>query len=535
MLIDLNHADTNFTVSTDVCVVGGGAAGISLTRQLVRDGHQVCLLESGGMDFEANTQSLYAGTNIGMPYYDLIDARLRFLGGTTNIWGGRCTPLDPIDFAQRSWVAHSGWPISMDTLRPHYHAAHEALGLGEYRYDKSLWEQLGEAPPFSSEYISTRFWRFDTTKERFNASRCQDLFNNDNVTVVIHANVVQLQANPGASALEHIVTSTLDGRRFNFRARFYILATGGIENARLLLASNNVESEGIGNRHDLVGRYFMEHQHGRAGRIKTDAPYRLWSLFRKRKLRNSPPIAPTIVASSALQERDGLLNSAFTFKLQRPPEHGLLLNDRIYRALKHQLPPDRVRRRMWHVYRDVRGLIQRHIKPLIEPLRARANTRKLYLMVRAEQAPNPDSRVQLSKEVDALGMPKVNLDWRLSSQDKDTVAGVCKQLDVEFQHLGKGRIEPSQWLADPAPEWPVDPTVSKHPIGGYHHMGTTRMSDSPSQGVVDANCRVHDYANLYIAGSSVFPTGGWANPTLTILALTDRLAEHLNEKLATVS
>ncbi len=188
--------------------------------------------------------------------------------------------------------------------------------------------------------------------------------------------------------------------------------------------------------------------------------------------------------------------------------------------------------RMWHVYRDVRGLIQRHIKPLIEPLRARTNTRKLYLMVRAEQAPNPDSRVQLSKEVDALGMPMVNLDWRLSNQDKDTVASVCKQLDEEFQCLGKGRIEPSQWLADPAPEWPVDPTVSKHPIGGYHHMGTTRMSDSPRQGVVDANCRIHNYANLYIAGSSVFPTGGWANPTLTILALTNRLAEHLNEKLA---
>jgi choline dehydrogenase-like flavoprotein len=155
--------------------------------------------------------------------------------------------------------------------------------------------------------------------------------------------------------------------------------------------------------------------------------------------------------------------------------------------------------------------------------------------VRAEQAPNPDSRVQLSNEVDALGMLKVNLDWRLSSQDKETVAGVCKQLDVEFQRLGKGRIKPSQWLADPAPEWPVDPTVSKHPIGGYHHMGTTRMSDSPSQGVVDANCRIHDYANLYIAGSSVFPTGGWANPTLTILALTNRLAEHLNEKLASVN
>jgi choline dehydrogenase-like flavoprotein len=221
-----------------------------------------------------------------------------------------------------------------------------------------------------------------------------------------------------------------------------------------------------------------------------------------------------------------------TFKLQRDPALGLMFNDRIYRSLKHQLPPDRTRRRLWHTYRDVRGALQRSIKPLIERARSRTGLRGLYLMVRAEQAPNPDSRVILSGDRDALGVPKAALHWQLSRQDKETVSVLAETLGAEFSRVGLGTIEPSEWLDSDDAAWPVDPTVSKHPIAGYHHMGTTRMSDDPSRGVVDAQCRVHGYANLYVAGSSVFPTGGWANPTLTIIALAYRLADELDRRLA---
>ena len=152
----------------------------------------------------------------------------------------------------------------------------------------------------------------------------------------------------------------------------------------------------------------------------------------------------------------------------------------------------------------------------------------LYVMARAEQAPNPDSRVRLSTEKDALGSPRANLDWQLCALDKETMLQFGKTLKGEFDRLGLGKLTTSEWLENGKPDWPVDPTVGNHPIGGFHHMGTTRMSTSARDGVVDANCTVHGYHNLHIAGSSVFATGGWANPTLSLLALTHRLGVHLN-------
>lgn len=536
MLIDLRSAQNGVNdgdrLEADVCIVGAGAAGISLTRHLRNLGHSVCLLESGGLDFEQQTQDLYDGPNQGMTYYDLVDARLRFFGGTTNIWGGRCTPLEPSDFEHRPWVPDSGWPFQAQALEKHYRIAHDSLDLGEFAYDEKVWSAIGESvPDFDPRRVISRFWRFDTVKERFSAQRCRDLLQDPEVTALLHANVTHLQANPNASGLEHVVVSTLEGRQMEVRARSYVLACGGIENPRLLLTARDVQKNGIGNDNDLVGRFFMEHQHGRAGRVLTDDPFRLWHLFRKRRITSGPPVAPTLLPSPDLQQNAGILNTALTFKLQRDPSQGLLLNDRVYRHLKHQLPPDRTRRRLWHAYRDVRGWVQRNLKPKIERLRSGAGTRHLYAMVRAEQAPNPNSRVTLSEERDALGMLKASLDWRLSDMDKKTVSVLADNLGEELTRMGAGRVEKAEWLLDPSPEWPVDPTVSKHPIGGYHHMGTTRMGSTPRTGVVDEHGRVHGYSNLYIAGSSVFPTGGWANPTLTILALVHRLAEHLDARL----
>jgi choline dehydrogenase-like flavoprotein len=149
-----------------------------------------------------------------------------------------------------------------------------------------------------------------------------------------------------------------------------------------------------------------------------------------------------------------------------------------------------------------------------------------------EQAPNPDSRVMLSQQRDALGVPQADLHWQFTELDKRSVATLVDTVNDEFQRLGLGRVTPEAWLSDASTAWPVDPTVSNHPIGGFHHMGTTRMAASPQDGVVDDNARVHGIDNLYVAGSSLFPTSGWANPVLTTLALTLRLADHLKAKLS---
>ncbi|HEX7034486.1 MAG TPA: FAD-dependent oxidoreductase, partial [Pseudomonadales bacterium] len=373
MLIDLATAGADLELHAEVCVIGAGAAGISVSRRLRRAGRTLCLLEAGSLDYEAETQQLYEGANVGLPYYDLVDSRLRFFGGTTNIWGGRCVPLEPIDFEPRPWVQSSGWPIRYGDLLPYYRDAHRDLELGELVYDERLWPALGQRPPpLAPDKVITRFWRFDTVKERFNARRCRDLIDDREVRVLTHANVVHLQANRDATALEHVVVKTLGGRTFTVRARAFVLACGGIENPRLLLAANDVEPAGIGNRHDLVGRYFMEHQHGRAGRVETRQAFRLWNLFRRRRLgRGGPLVAPLLLPAPELQAERGILNTALTFKLQRDPARGLLASDRLYRRLKHQLPPDRSRRRLWHLYRDVRSALQRTARPLLERARSR--------------------------------------------------------------------------------------------------------------------------------------------------------------------
>jgi choline dehydrogenase-like flavoprotein len=246
-----------------------------------------------------------------------------------------------------------------------------------------------------------------------------------------------------------------------------------------------------------------------------------------------PPLAPALVTPETLQRSKGILNSAATFKIQRNPDLGLGLGSKVYMSLKHDLNATKTNRRLWHNYRRLLGWLQKHLSLTLLRTVVKVKRMDLYLMARAEQAPNPDSRVKLSAEVDALGCRRGDLDWQLCELDKRSVLELARAVGREFERLGLGKLQTSSWLEDGTAAWPVDPTVGNHPIGGYHHMGTTRMSDSSATGVVDKNCTVHGYSNLHIAGSSVFTTGGWANPTLTILALSHRLADHLDNLLST--
>ena len=532
MLIDLEKATDDTLLQAEVCIVGAGAAGVALARDLMKAGRDVILLEAGGMDYDEGTQSLFKGENIGMEYYDLDHSRLRFFGGTTNIWGGRSIPLDPIDFEKRDWVPHSGWPITLDDLLPFYKIAHDSLELGEYDYESGNWEKLGLSPiNFDPDRIGHRFWRFDELAERFNSNRSDDLVRAQNVRIVLHANTVGLQAAENVSGVSRLDAKTLDGRKLQVEARHYVLACGAIENARLLLISNDIEDNGIGNQYDQVGRYFMEHPHGRIAHIETTDPGAFWALYRKRFPPAGVPVAPALVLPPSLQRELGVLNSAATFKIQRDPNRGEAVSNRVYMNLKHGLSPNKAGRTLWHAWRGSLNWLQRHVSMRLLRFAVKVNRMELYVMARAEQAPNPDSRVCLSTEKDELGSQRADLDWRLSALDKETMLQFGKTLQGEFNRLGLGQVTTTEWLEDGRPEWPVDPTVGNHPIGGYHHMGTTRMSALARDGVVDANCTVHGYHNLHIAGSSVFTTGGWANPTLTLLALTHRLGEHLNSLL----
>jgi choline dehydrogenase-like flavoprotein len=532
MLIDFRESPEAAQVETDVCIAGAGAAGIPLARRLMEQGHSVCLLEGGGLQFDQDTQALFVGANLGMDYYDLVDARLRFFGGTTRIWGGRCALMDRIDFERRAWVPYSGWPIDRQDLEPYYRQAHEQFELDEFNYGQELWAALGtETPSFDPARITTSLWRFDELSERYGPDRCRDLMDSDRVRILLHANVVQIQASDNARRVEHLVVKALDGQTCQVRARQYVLAAGAIENARLLLASSDIERSGLGNARDQVGRYFMEHPNGRIARVDVQRPFELWRSLQKRFMPSGPPLAPVLRLAEETQREKQALNSAVTFKLQRDPSRGLSLVQGIYPTIKHAMNPNRTGLALNHAYRSIRAWIHREVRMTVEATRTRLGLRQLYLIMRGEQVPNPDSRVTLSHDTDALGTHQADLHWQLSPEDKRTAGVFIETLGAELSRLGLGRLEPMDWVDSQDVHWPVDPTVGNHHIGGYHHMGTTRMSADPATGVVDGDCRVHGYANLFVAGSSVFSTSGWANPTLTLVALALRLADHLDQQL----
>jgi choline dehydrogenase-like flavoprotein len=349
---------------------------------------------------------------------------------------------------------------------------------------------------------------------------------------VTHATVTGIRLSANGRHVERVTAESLIRRRLTISANAFVLAAGGLENPRLLLASNDVAPQGIGNTYDQVGRYFMEHPHARGGRVVGGQAWSLLKAFGRTHRLGARELAGLIKPSAQAQARLGILNSSLTIAARQPagaaPNWGMAA----YSSLKQGMAPSRGGRALWMATKKAAKWAQRRTDPLRPYLLHGLGLRDLALLVRAEQSPNPLSRVRLTTQVDPLGVPRLALDWRTTRLDVESVAGLVDLVGQELSRLGLGRVEPAAWLREGGEEWRSDPLISAHPIGGYHHMGTTRMSDNPHTGVVDATGRVHDVENLYVVGSSVFPTSGWANPTLTIVALTLRTAEKLSARLA---
>ena len=311
-MIDLAQIPGPIELEGEVCVIGAGAAGISLTRRLLKLGHTVVLLESGGLDYEPATADLNAGETVGEEYYDLEDSRLRFFGGTTAIWGGRCAELDPIDLERRDYVPHSGWPIGWEELgagttrrgplfglpaRPAGARRRSArAGVRLPRFDRARDSALDLRPPLQP----LRLGELRATSRPIR--RCQ---------IVIHATVTAIvrrrtAGSPGSRRARSAPA------RLTVRAKAFVLAAGGIENPRLLLAS------GLGNDHDQVGRYFMEHPHARGGRIVRGAAWPLLKAFGRRHRIGGQDLAALIAPSEALQRREGILNTSLTIVARQP-------------------------------------------------------------------------------------------------------------------------------------------------------------------------------------------------------------------------
>lgn len=503
MLLDARELPAGQVLDADLCIIGGGVAGITLAREFRQGPHRVVLLEGGGLVNDHATQDLYRGRTTGQPHPPLDSCRQRFLGGSSNAWGGWLRPLEAIDFERRDWIAYSGWPIGAADLAPYFERAHQVLETPVPEYYAPAEELLHRhgVLPLDPAQVITGFYHY-SPPTRFGEAYRAELEQSATIQLLLHANAVELLIEPESDRLSGVAVATLDGKRFEVRAKQVVLAAGGIENARLLLASNRVRLAGLGNGRDLVGRYYMEHPGVNFGFLRVARRDLDLATYDEDRIQRRGPQAGLFLPEAVVR-KEKTLNIGTTF-LRRTP------------LSLARVKAQRAGVQMW------RKLLVAGQTVLGNLGRIEANT--YALIVRAEQVPNPESRITLSDQRDGLGMPRVALEWRLTEQDFRAIWGNVGRLAEAFRAAKIGRIEfPKGGFEG---EWRE--TIYTH----SHHMGTTRMAADPGQGVVDANARLHEVANLFVAGSSIFPTGGYANPNLTIVQLTLRLAEHLKKVLA---
>ncbi len=534
MLIDARSVEDGARLTVDLTIVGSGPAGLSIADRLRSSGLSVCVVEAGAPEPDLRTQQLYRGEVTGRGYFALDSCRFRMFGGTSNRWGGWCRPLDPADFASPAGSSLPGWPIGHADLLPYAADTADLLELPDHHFGVADWSGPVSEPldldAGEFEHVLVRFSPQTNFAHRYGRRMLTDR----RVTVLLNANVTELMMEAGSSRLDGLRVRTLSGRTFTVHSRAVVLAAGGIENPRLLLSSTATRAAGIGNEHDLVGRCFMEHIHARAGHMWLRDHAEPPALYRRTRV-DGDEMRGFIAPTAAARRREGLLACSLQVE---PAVHNAYStpflgwsSDVTFRATDAYL---RLRRRHPELAAKLRARADRLWYQALRSRAARGErrsvtafaselgadpTRLLALYARAEQTPNPHSRVTLSERRDALGMPVARLDWRLSDGDTESVTGWLARLDDALRRTGQGRV------AGPSEDWESQIT------GGPHHMGTTRMSVDPRHGVVDGNCRVHSVDNLFVAGSSVFSTGGWANPTFALVSLALRLADHLRTEL----
>jgi len=564
-MLDARTVPDGTALEADLCIVGGGAAGISIAREFIGQSRRVILLESGGLEPDPETQSLYDGESTGIPYFPLNSARLRYLGGSTNHWGGLCHPMRDLDFMGTEAHPYSTWPLGPADLVAYYERAQRVCRLARPEWELEAWRGWTRHPPLAlqDDRLVNRFALIVPGRHlRFGETYREELRRAENVGTYLHANVTEIEADQGAGSVARVHVACLTGTRFTVQARAYVLALGGIENARLLLLSNRQQPAGLGNGADLVGRFFMEHPRFDAGILAPrDGRMRL-GFYEGQRVASGDGFLGYLGLSSETVRREKLVGvqislipdygatyteavdspalaslrsiGAGAMRGRRPDAFGThltnVLND-LSRWTEAFMPTAPLplpkastleraisagREGMGQLMSDVMGRIAYASYAQLADSR---RVQEVVIRTRVDQAPNPDSRVTLSTERDQLGMNQVELHWKLSAVDLRSAARALEIVALEFGRANLGRVR--SLLDGDSTAVPPD----TH--GGYHHLGTTRMATDARQGVVDRDCRVHGVANLFVAGSSVFPTAPSATPTMTLVALALRLADHI--------
>jgi len=509
-ILDARALPDGETAAPDLAIIGGGPAGIALALALKDTPFTILLLEAGGSEFDPAVQDAYKGVEDGdTPYLKLDESRLRYFGGSSNHWGGWNRPLDPVDFETRPAIPHSGWPFGIEALRPYFPRAQALCEAGPWAYDQVPRRLSGTSEiALGKGGVYTSWFQFSKTRDGdlptpFGRRYEGELKAAARVTTWLNAAVTGLRLSPDARRIAHLQVRA-DARRLTVRPRVTVLAAGAAENARLLLASNDVMRPGIGNQNGLVGRFFADHPIPRDVAtlvlFNGQLPRGYFSgqgVNNATPLPDGTPVRAAFSPSNAYVKAQGTIGSLTTVEYPVPMTEEMA---QAVAAAAGALDVDASKARAWSLGTG------------LEPI------------------PDPDRRLTLTGDRDRLDLPRLKL--HVTAPDRDfelyrlTLRELGRQLlAARVGMLRLNRRSRAEWLAGMN-----QPKVL--PWWASHHLGTTRMHDDPKRGVVDANARVHGIANLYVAGSSVFPTYGSSNPTLNLIALTLKLGDHLKKVLA---
>lgn len=495
--IDARTVPDGTVLEPDLLIVGGGPAGISMALRLAHTPIRMVLLESGGMSFDAKIQALYEAAEQGAPYLPLDASRVRYLGGGTNLWGGWCRPMDEIEFERRDWMPNSGWPITRQTLLPYYPAAQSLCEAGPWLYESAEKWPAADTPAvvLGQGGVKTRWFQFSQMRNsylptHFGERYADDLKRVPNLQVYLHANATRLGLDPGGKTLKEVSVATLTGRKFAVRPKAVVLAMGAVEIARLMLASNDVMATGVGNQNDVIGRYFADHP------IPRDIGELV--LFAGK----APAYYPQTQAIKGAVMRAGFFPSERYRRSKQVMDCSITVEGET--ALD--------------------DLGKAAVATAAAAMGVDASNAAAYsLGGGCEVTPDPDRRLVLTGERDALSMPRLKLEMRLADSDFAQFRNTIEELGRQLLESRTGLVRLTR---KSRAEWLDGITY------GNHHMGTARMSADPKTGAVDADLKVHGLENLYVAGSAVYPSYGAVNPTLSIVALALRLADHVRGKLA---
>jgi choline dehydrogenase-like flavoprotein len=542
MLRDAHELPKGHAVHADVCVIGSGPAGITIAKELSRRSIKVCMLAGGAREYEEQVQSLYDATTSGDPYLSPLENRRRQLGGTSNMWvvklpgrrlGVRLAKFDALDFEKREWVSNSGWPFSLEEIEPFYDRAQAIWEAGPNRYDHEAWATQEAQPfPVDPELMQTVMFQF-AEKAVFDDFGRNGLEQDENVEIWVNGHAVELIGERGVTNLRCKATS---GESFEVRARVYVVAAGAVESTRILLAANG--ANGIGTS-GALGLYYMDHLIVSSGHLtpSSNAGFSEAALYDLRRVRGTP-IQGALSFSEEAQRHHQLLNAQIALMPQ--PNY-----PRLYALLAFKQLGESVLQRRFgaQMLRDLRvalshpahvamavydnvtknvSLAQGYGKGGWSSLkRPGRRYERFELMTVSEQAPDPDNRITLSPDRDALGMRQAHVHWSRGSQTLECLGRARGVIKRALEGAGVGAVDLERGS---------DFATATNPQGTAHNMGATRMHGDPTRGVVDSNCKVHGVDNLFVASSSVFPTGSHANPTLTIVALSIRLGDRLVER-----